>query len=184
MKLYVSIFLLLLPLIAASSATAQPGDDSADAGRTVSITLSTLPLIEPVVQIAAEWHAQKDVGFAGFIAAGGNEGPIFATGIQLIWYALGDFEHGVQLGGDLMFSIVDRASNVDLYEDGTGIALAAFAGYKLVMPFGFTANLQGGIRMTQSKRLIEYTVGGSLVSYYDYKLEPLPLVNINVGWSF
>ncbi len=167
------------------SSTAQT-DGTGESSRThaVSVTLSTIPLIEPVVQVTAEWNVHEDIGFAAYLGAGGDGGPAVGAGVQVAWYLLGDFDHGLQIGGDLLYAFVDRNSITDTYEGEKSIGVGPFVGYKLILPFGFTLNLQGGARFTISKDHIEEIIGRTLYSYYHYGEEILPIVNVNVGWSF
>jgi hypothetical protein len=94
-------------------------------------------------------------------------------GIQGRYYLLGDFRHGLQLGGEAMYH---HLSDSSLSLTATGPSVGAFAGYKFTARSGFTFDGQLGVQ-----RLSARADNGEEQAKLS---EVAPLLNLNVGWSF
>lgn len=154
----------------------------AQSNHTKSVTISPFLLIFPIVEVTAEFKTDPKVGFAGIAGIGSIfDVSVYEIGGQYNYYVLGDFRHGMQLGGEAKYmhmSVSDDNSNAE----GTGNIISAgpYVGYKYAAHFGFTFHLQGG-----------YSVGAGTVKVTDSNgsggtslSAAGPILNINAGWSF
>lgn len=94
--------------------------------------------------------------------------------MQARYYLLGDFRHGMQVGAEFLYGW-------DVYKQPSMSVRfpqpAVFAGYKYTSRGGFTVDGQLGVR-----RQGETLVAGS--SRIEKKAKVLPMLNLNLGWSF
>ena len=174
----------------ASAPTAQAqtadADSVEDAPHQVALTISPLHLIIPMFELTGEYAVTNRLGLAGVLglasvrstSAGVTESAlVFELGAQARYYLVGNFNHGMQLGAELMYvggSSGGSASGVG--STAGGILVGPFVGYKIAAKFGLTFEIQGGV---------EYlTVTGSSAGGNATISGLIPLVNINLGWSF
>lgn len=102
---------------------------------------------------------------------------VWEAGAQLRWYALGSFRHGLQLGAELLY--VHASGDLLLSDDeatASGAALGPFVGYKYAANFGLTVDVQAGAQYL--------AVAGDDEMDEDADSGVIPLLNLNVGWSF
>lgn len=152
-------------------------------------------------RLAEKWGLQVSLG-AGKVETDRKAVPeidIREGGGQVRWYAIGDFDHGLQLGAELMF--IDLSFPIyELKKErlpepiDTGIAATAFGpflGYKVASRLGFTFEAQLGLQYYG----IEARAGIPLSTLHDsldgltaelaaQTSMVLPLGNLNLGWSF
>jgi len=101
----------------------------------------------------------------------------FAVGLQGFMYPLGDFGHGMQLGFQVRHpwrTLHTLEGNPDWNSRTTLVDGMGLVGYKIATPIGFSFNAQLG-------------AGAGLHSYpgtENRTVEPVSMVNLNVGWSF
>lgn len=149
----------------------------------LAVTISPFHLTYPVVELTGEYRARDKVGVAGILGVGSSgKYSIFEIGAQTHYYLLGDFEHGMQLGGELLYVNVsgdDVVDDIDI--DNNGLSLGAFTGYKIAADFGLTANVQAGVATVVIRGNAEDSAGNT-GSGSDKTI--MPLININIGWSF
>lgn len=149
--------------------------------RVFSLTISPIHLLLPVVELTAEARVHDKVGVAVIAGAGKYSDPdvsgisatVFEAGGQVRFYVVGDFRHGMQLGGELLY--------LHLYDDriaisGEGLAVGPFIGYKIMVDAGFTFDAQVGFEHISAR------ADGSGSTANDKSF--IPLLNLNVGWSF
>lgn len=107
----------------------------------------------------------------------------YEVGGQLRWYALGSFTHGLQLGVELLYlQLSGDLGDVVLSGSSQGLAVGPFLGYKFVSGFGLTFDGQLGF---QSAFLTaEVSDAAKSASIRGETSAILPLLNLNVGWSF
>jgi hypothetical protein len=160
----------------------------------LSITLSPIHLALPMVELTGEYAVQRKVGAAGIVGVGqvtvedslGSESTFTALelGAQGHYYALGDFDHGLQLGLEALYLYVSGDSDSDSSVSGTGagLALGPYVGYKFAASFGLTFNAQAGVQYLVVKADAEDADTGETAE--DGDSEVIPLLNLNVGWSF
>src|SRR5690554_2048825 len=185
-------------LFAANSAFAGTGSVATmdDPTHIMSLTFSPIHLANPVVEITAEFKAHEQwglalVGGAGQVTAkddilGDVDFSVWEVGGQLRYYVLGDFDHGMQIGGEILYVNVSN-DEIDTSEGrfsgtGEGLGVGPFLGYKLATGVGFTFDAQLGIQRTFLQAEAEHTASGTSAEEEDRDWGPI--VNLNVGWSF
>jgi hypothetical protein len=103
-----------------------------------TIGFSPFDLVHPIVRVQTEIRVAKDGGMAVQFGAGEVDNKFaLAVGAQYSWYAIGDFEHGMQVGGIAMYSSASNALTTR-GSVGRGVAMGPVIGYKYVAPFGFS----------------------------------------------
>ena len=139
--------------------------------------------IHPVIataEVTVEGRLHDKVGLAGILGVGVPNGYLTEDlGVSGRWYALGTFDHGMQVGAEILYQ------HVSAKEDGVtatanAIAAGPFIGYKIAARFGLTFEMQLGA---------QYQAVGAHATDGDTSVAAkanglVPLVNINVGWSF
>ena len=87
--------------------------------RVFSLTISPIHLFLPVVELTGEARVHDKVGVALIAGAGKYSDPnvtgisatVYEAGGQVRVYVIGDFRHGMQLGGELLYlHLSDTAS--------------------------------------------------------------------------
>lgn len=159
--------------------------DTVHAQQRASWTISPFHLVLPVVEITGEFAIEKrqDMSMGGILGYGSYDGAsIFEIGLQYNYYALGNFQHGMQIGAELLYVNGSPSSSSPGYVNANGASLGTYLGYKAAADFGLTFNAQGGIALlVYSRAQAGYYYG---VSGYRTAVELGPLVNLNIGWSF
>jgi len=158
----------------------------------VSVTFSPLHLlIGPIfeaqaeVQIVPHFSAAL-IGGVGTIKDNDPDVNVsfsaFELGAQLVGYPLADFKH-LQLGAELLWIKVstEEYNGQSITADAGGVAIGPFIGYKLMTKVGFTFFAQGGFEYLTLKADASDNRGNS-ASADDSTF--IPLLNLNVGWSF
>lgn len=161
--------------------------------RDVSVTLSPIHLLFPVLEVMPEVRATDHFGVAGIFGYGSlttdtSTGEsidfrVFEIGGQLVGYPLQPFD-SLQLGVELLYVSID-ADNIErtnVRGVGNGLAVGPFVGYKLLTSGGFTFVAQGGIEYVAIKAEAKDTQSGQTASEADSRV--IALVNLNLGWSF
>ena len=160
-------------------------------GPLVSVTISPIHLALPVFEVTAEYRIEPRVGVAA-VAGYGNvstapEGggedisvAVFEIGAQANYYLLGDFDHGLQLGAEVLY-IGGSAEEGNVSAVASGLAMGPFAGYKVAADFGLTFVFQLGAQFVTLKADAEATTGETATKS---ESNTIALLNINLGWSF
>lgn len=170
-----------------------PAADEADPRHHVALTLGTLYLLLPVVRVAAEVAIVPRVSLALTAGVGQltivtdeDEGErkrridTWQAGGQGNVYLLGDFEHGMQLGAEVLYAHLALPSGQGASGQLDGWAVGPYLGYKFSAPFGLTFNAQLGIEVGTAK--VEGESDGERLT--KQQLIPLPILNLNLGWAF
>lgn len=171
---------LVLALLAALPAAAQIGKKEPQ----TSITLSPLHLPLPFLEVTSEFKMQPKVGVAGIIGLGSIDGAFaFELGGQAQYYLIGDFDHGMQLGAEMIYAHVsdDNIDGSGISANSNGLAIGPYLGYKVAFGFGLTLNLQAGLDYMLVRAHAEDSTGASGNAS---GAALFPLINFNVGWSF
>jgi hypothetical protein len=148
----------------------------------------------PFFEVTGEVRVLPKMGVAAIGGAGGVNVPnlvgggstkvsLWEVGGQIVGYPIGDFDHGMQVGAEVLYlgaKADANAGEVKVTGSGTGLATGAFVGYKLATKVGFTFNVQGGV----SYLAVRADANSSSSSAHAEKAEFAPLVNANIGWSF
>ena len=175
-----AFLLLAVMLLAGGALRAQSVDES----HATSITISPFHLTTPIVEITVERRVAPSAGMAGILGVGSYEGyTVFELGASYRYYLIGDFDHGMQVGGELLYvnASGDTPDNT-LSDVSNGLGLSPFIGYKYAAGFGLTVELQGGVTLLVAGRKISHNPSGQSASGEGAAIGPL--VNINFGWSF
>jgi hypothetical protein len=165
-----------------------------DVEHTVSITISPIHLISPIVELTGEYRVADNLGVAavlggGRVSAKSTSGAITATGsafeigAQARYYVLGSFIHGMQLGAEVLYARVSLDSgSSSIAAAGDGLELAPFIGYKIASNIGFTFDAQLGYGyLLGSASANDSSTGASESASAS---TGMVLLNLNVGWSF
>ncbi len=138
----------------------------------VSVTLSPIHLLYPIIEATGEFRVGKKAGVAAIAGFGSiDRYSVVEIGGQGRYYPVGDFDHGLQLGGEVLAVVVSGSG-----ASGTGLSIGPFVGYKIAARFGLTFDIQLGVQ--------GYAVGASSGSTSASDSALGPLLNINLGWSF
>lgn len=162
--------------------------------RHVSLTLSPLHLLSPILELEVEVSPTAHLGLAaiggiGSIKADSNDPALDGTrfsayelGLQVIGYPLRDFS-SLQLGAELMWLKVstEKIGDTDVRANAGGLALGPFIGYKLITDAGFSLFVQGGFQYLAAKAEATNSLGERA---NEEQATFVPLLNFNVGWSF
>lgn len=146
----------------------------------VSITLSPVHLFLPFVEVTGEGRVLDKLGVAGIAGVGATQGySLFEVGAQGRYYAVGSFDHGMELGAE---ALVIRAggSPSGATASGVGVSVGPFIGYKIAARFGLTFDMQVGVQYSSVSA--QASNGSTTETAQDGGLAPL--VNLNLGWSF
>lgn len=135
----------------------------------VSLTVSPIHLTIPVLELTGEARVHDRVGVAAVAGAGATTGvTVWELGAQGRYYPVGDFDHGMQLGAEVL-----GVGGGDDGDTAVGAALGPFLGYKIAARFGLTFEGQLGVQYATVR-----ANGG------DSDAGVAPLLNLNLGWSF
>jgi hypothetical protein len=167
----------------------------------VAILISPIHLILPVVEITAEIRVHERIGVA-VIGGIGSIDPyqfqrtqpppgvktgrftVWELGGQFVSYPVGHFDHGMQLGAELLYvGVAGTAESATNSASGTGqgLSVGPFIGYKFTAKVGFSLALQGGVAYLTA-RADAKDAQGNTSSTSDSQVGPL--ININLGWAF
>ena len=163
----------------------------------VSLTVSPIHLLLPVGEVTAEVRILDSLGAAGIVGLGSIALDVddpdrpsrkerfffWEVGGQARWYPIGDFDHGMEVGLQILY----LGLSGDVEQDGVtysglanGVAIGPFLGYKLVTGAGFTFDAQLGVQWLGVFASAESSEGAEASEKGD---EVLPILRLNVGWS-
>jgi hypothetical protein len=156
--------------------------------REMSLMLNGLPLLADIVQVQGEFQINERMSYGLLLGVGNVQGQtadtshaLFMAGAQFNYYLLGDFEEGLQIGAQALFSSTNiGAHKTMLYENGRVMSLTPYAGYKLVLTSGLTMNVQAGVGA--STPVFIPTAPGS-GNNTEYKWHVSTRMHLNIGWS-
>jgi hypothetical protein len=163
-------------------------------GQHVSITFSPihllLPLFEAQVEVLVVPHfGLAAIGGYGSIKAdaadsslGNQKFSAYELGAQAVGYPLREFS-SLQLGAELMYIHVSAENINGQQVDAAagGGAVGPFVGYKVLTQAGFTFFVQGGFQYVFVKASANDNAGNSASAEQN---SVIPLLNLNLGWSF
>src|SRR5690606_23522377 len=134
----------------------------------------------PVVEMTGEFRLPLDLSVAAIGGFGSYEGvTVWEAGAQVRYYLIGGFEHGMPLGVEALY-VGGSGSEAGVTAFANGIAVGPFVGYKLATDDGFTFDAGLGV---QYMTVTGHARGsGTSISVSDSGF--IPLLNLNVGWSF
>jgi len=189
--------------VAVGSIALFPGyADAADVEHVASITFSPIHLVLPVVELTGELRLQHGLSVAaiagvgsvtleqrtmtstGFVTTDKQRFSVWELGGQFRWYPIGSFDHGMQLGVEFLYAHVSGTSVASPTTSGvgSGFAVGPFIGYKIATNIGFTFDAQLGVEWIGARATAKDSATGDANSTTSSAF--IPLVNLNVGWSF
>ncbi len=137
-------FVLVLTIMCSTQCSWSEQADSTPWKRGVTLAVSPFDLVHPIVRLQGEVRVSKNEGMAVQVGLGEVDKQFgFAIGAQYSWYAIGDFNHGIQLGGLAMYSNSSNALTTRK-SIGRGVAMGPVVGYKFVAPFGLSVAATAG----------------------------------------
>ncbi|MEP6653229.1 MAG: hypothetical protein ABJA82_07710 [Myxococcales bacterium] len=157
--------------------------------RLVSVTISPLHLTLPIVELTTEVRVLDKLGLAAVLGAGKVTSEpmgapkftadVWEAGVQGRYYVVGDFRHGMQLGGEVIYMHLS-ADTQGVSAFANGFSMGGFVGYKVMADVGFTFDTQLGYQLIGVGAKAN---DGSTTASQSGKEGGL-LLNLNVGWSF
>jgi len=160
--------------------------DETESTHAIAVTISPIHLALPVFEVQVEAKIAPLMSVSGIVGYGSvsvSDGltddtfDAFELGAQFAYYALGDFDHGLQLGVEALYVGVSADADSEFSGVfGRGLALSPFVGYKVAADFGLTFMAQLGPMFSLiSAESGETSDDESVVGV---------LLNLNLGWSF
>jgi hypothetical protein len=178
------------PQPAADVPPATPRQDREDDKlRRVYLSISPVHLVFPVVEVTGEVRVHPNIGVAGIagygkLSSGGISFPVWEAGGQFVGYPVGHFDHGMQLGAEVLYvgaSGETSSTTTKVSVTAEGLSTGAFVGYKLATHVGFSVNVQGGVSYIALQGRGTSSTGATAQAE---RSQWAPLLNANVGWSF
>lgn len=162
-------------LLATADAADKPAYDHG-----FSLTISPIHLALPLVELTGEGRVADKVGVAGIAGLGTTSGyRTWEVGAQGRYYVLGDFDHGMQVGAEVLaLRLSGDVDGVD--SSGSGVGAGLFLGYKIAARFGLTFDAQVGAQ----RYGVQASASSQGVSASESTAAISPLLNLNLGWSF
>lgn len=156
--------------------------------REVSLMVDGLSLLSDIVQLQGEFQISDNMSCGILLGAGNVRGSSADTsysfllaGAQFNYYLLGDFEEGLQIGVQALYSSTNiRANKTFLYENGRVLSLTPYAGYKLVLASGLTMNAQVGVGASTP---VFIPTGAGSDQNTVYKWHVSTRMHLSIGWS-
>lgn len=159
----------------------------------LTVLWAPLRLVVPLVELTAEYRVADQIG-ASITLGGGKRtlttgsnmdvpGNELEGGAQARYYVFGDFSRGIEVGTELLYERVRFEEPLPAGVVGVaagGLTLGPFVGYKVATKLGFTFEGQLGARYL----VVEPPVQGSAAGMPPIESKWLPLLHLNVGWSF
>lgn len=160
-----------------------------DEDRSVYLSISPIHLLGPIVELTGEARLHRHIGVAviggyGAIKVDGvaERFKVWEVGGQFVGYPVGHFDHGMQLGLEVLYLGVSTNDNTKTTSaTATGLATGPFIGYKLATKVGFSFNVQGGVEYVFARADASSTSGATASAE---QKTIIPLFNANIGWSF
>lgn len=158
----------------------------------MSLTFSPLHLILPVFEATAEVRPVDHLGIAAIGGYGSvSTNDIFGNSFRFQAYEVGGHVIGyplpghsfdsLEVGAELLYArVVTNRNDIAVSGSADGLAVGPFVGYKLITGVGFTFVAQGGFEYVGMRS--HASANGSSASLH--QSEFIPLLNLNVGWSF
>ena len=156
--------------------------------RTVYLSISPLHLLAPIVELTGEVRLHRHIGVAaiggyGSIKVDGYRPfKVWEVGGQFVGYPVGHFDHGMQLGLEVLYAGVSTDENIKVSSaTANGLATGPFIGYKLATRVGFSFNVQAGVEYVFASADAKAPTGATATAAQQ---TIIPLINLQAGWSF
>lgn len=156
--------------------------------RSVYLSISPLHLLAPVVELTGEVRLHRHIGVAaiggyGSIKVDGYKPfKVWEVGGQFVGYPVGHFDHGMQVGLEVLYAGVSTDENIKVSSaTANGLATGPFVGYKLATRVGFSFNAQLGVEYVFATADAKAPSGATATAAQS---SIIPLLNLQAGWSF
>jgi hypothetical protein len=172
----------------AASAQAAGADEA-----TLSVTVSPIHLLFPMLEASAEFQVSDNVGLA-VIGAYGEVGISNSSGVhdslgiwelggQVRYYFLESFE-SLHAGVEALYIGISESDigGAELSANASGVAVGPFVGWKGIFGPGFTFVVQLGAASTAVSATATDSSTGETATVTDRDV--LVLLNLDLGWSF
>lgn len=158
---------------------------------TTSFMIDGFSLLSDIVQVQGEIRSGSRTSYGILLGVGNVQGAtqdtsytLIVAGAQFSYYVLGDFNQGLHIGAQVVFSSTDARAKRSQYEQGSTLSLAPYAGYKLILFKGFTLNAQAGIGITAPPLSSAAIPLGQTPQQPPNQWHVAPRMQVGVGWSF
>lgn len=180
------------PPTAAMYPLSQPAVEAVKPGPKITVMWAPLRLVVPLVEFTAEYRVLDKLGVSLTVGAGKRtvessgdkaSGTEIEGGAQVRYYVIGDFDHGMELGVEGLEEYVKFEEPLPagvIAVAAGGFTVGPFVGYKVATSAGFTFEAQLGARYLVVEPAVQ---GASGASFGDVD-KWLPLLHLNIGWSF
>lgn len=178
---FISGLCLLAILLTGTPARADDWDDpEKPAEHRISLFISPIALfVGRSLNVGAEFKYRPKLTFVAFGTAGRPSFTLFGVTGQVRRYLIGDFEHGLNIGGELSLTSGSVGSS-KLFVTTSGVGVGGFAGYKYIAKFGVTIDANAGVQFYG----VGHTIGKPEGVYKGSAVLFGPLLRFNFGWSF
>lgn len=181
---------------ASSSSTTPAPEDKEKEDHLVYIGISPFHLFFPIVELQVEARLHRKIGVAligGYgsvkvdaptLPQGEIRFKVWELGGQIVGYPVGHFDHGMQLGVEVLYAGVLGDTTVDgvtVSGSANGLSLGPLIGYKFAADIGFSLNIQLGIAYVTARAEAKANNGQQAESTSDSTFAPI--LNFNLGWS-
>lgn len=173
-----------------------------------SLVLSVVhPIVFSIYDATGEFRLGRHAGLALVAGVGSaslkqfykalpdERARVWEGGLQIRFYPVGTFDHGLQVGAEIVYLTGSASttgnitpdddpgatSNGPLTAKGSGFKVGPFVGYKLALPVGFTLAAQIGVDYLSLKGIAKDANGTTRTG--DTKTAFL-LADAGIGWSF
>ena len=204
MRIFMGICLFALAILGvrpalAVDATIDAAPSEVDDGHMVTVLWSPLYSAFSLHQFTVEARLGSKFGLAaigglGTVAYDGQQVSIKELGGRAQVYVVGDFDLGLQLGAQALYFDATATRVIDggsVDASGTATAGGPFLGFKWASRYGPTLDAQaGGQYFVGSGEATAHSVlaarygGPASVTRAQNTAMWLPILNVNVGWSF
>ena len=159
--------------------------------KTFSLTAQPLYAVVPALEVTGEYALTQNAGAAAILGFGVPTAkddvgdkltiPMLRMGGQFLYYPVGSFRHGMQLGAQTLWIKVFPPEHKGVTVTGNGLMIGPIAGYKWAASFGLTFSAQAGWGFLFFKAHATDRNGQEVDGNSD---SSGPTLNGNMGWSF
>jgi len=151
--------------------------DLPPADHRLSITFSPFHVFAAIAEVTGELRIFDWLSASLVLGGGVPLGiPAFELGGQVCGYPVGSFEHGMQVGAEVLGLFAIAPVGTQSTATAGGVSAGPFVGYKVAARVGFTFMAQLGAQYT----FVGAQSGNQTASSQGFGV----LLNLNVGWSF
>jgi hypothetical protein len=183
----ISVCLLIISCSVRAYGQRDAGDTPLSQRKMISLTLSPVSLLEPLFHLTAEFPSEKRTSAISIVLGIGYVGnsTAYVMGAQGSLYPVGRFEHGMQVGAQIIYADFGSEATPRQFDAGMSMGVGGFLGYKRVLLGGLTLQIQGGAQLRFVLRtLVNDSASGDKEVTKEHMWGAVPLLNTGIGWSF